>query len=147
DVRRGDAAVLETELGGVAGVHAELVLFFAGTDARPFHLHGEGGDAVLLVVAVGDGQDDGDVGVARVGDEVLRAVEDPVLAVPDRGRAQPRGVGAGGGLGESPRADPLAGGQLRHPFFLLLFAAREVDVAAAGGVVRGVGAGHTPVDA
>src|SRR5206468_2796644 len=135
------AAILENQFGRVAGAHAELVLFLAGTDAGPLHLDGEGGDAVLLVLAIGDGEDDGDVGVAGIGDEVLRAVEDPVVAVFDRRRAQPRGVGAGAGLGQAPRTDPFAGGELRHPLFPLRVVAREVDVPAAKGVVRGDGEG------
>src|ERR1700740_3197999 len=99
DVLARYTAVFEHELRGVAGAHAELVLFLAGADAGAVHLDGEGGDAVLLVFAVGDGEDDGDVGVTRVGDEVLGAVEDPAVAVLHAGRAHAGGVAAGARLG------------------------------------------------
>src|SRR4029079_18235312 len=124
----------------------ELVLLLAGADALAVHLDGKGGDAVLLVLAVGDGEDNGDVGVAGVGDEVLRAVEHPVVAVLDRRRAHAGGVAAGAWLGQPPRADPLARRELPQTRFLLLFVAGEVDVAAAQGVVRGDSESDAAVD-
>ena len=86
---------------------------------------------------VGDGDDDSYVGVVAVGDEGLVAVEDPAVAVADGGGAGAAGVGAGAGLGESPCAEPFAGGELRDVFLPLRFVAGEEDVVGAEGIVCG----------
>src|SRR5690606_13951710 len=61
------------------------------------------------------------------GDELLGAVDDPVVAVADRGRPRRTGVGAGTGLGEPERAERLARGELRQPALLLLLRAEPQD--------------------
>ena len=67
----------------------------------------KGGDAAMAGVLVGLGVDRVPVGVAAVGDEALRAVDDVLVALPDRGRAHARDVRAGVRLGQAE------GGELR----------------------------------
>jgi hypothetical protein len=53
----------------------------ATTVAGRIGRHQEAGDALLAGGLVGDGEDDGDVGVLAGGDELLDAVEHPLVAV------------------------------------------------------------------
>ena len=66
------------------------------------------------------------VGAVAVGDEGLGAVEDPVVAVADRGGLQRGEVGAAGGLGHGDRGEQLAGAEPGQPALLLLLGG-EVD--------------------
>ena len=131
------AAVLEDQLGGVRGAHAELVLLAPGAEARRPALDDERRDALLARRAVGHRHDHRGVGDAAVGDEVLRAVEHPVLAVAHRGRAHAAGVRARARLGEPPAAHLLAARERRQEAALLLLAAGQVDVGGAQAVVGG----------
>ncbi len=73
----GHAAVAENHFGGVAGAHAQLIFFFAGTKPGRAFLDDERGNAVLLFRGIGDGHGDANVGVVAVGGECFRAVEHP----------------------------------------------------------------------
>ena len=119
------AAVLEDELGRVRRAHAELVLLLSRAEARRPPLDHEGGDALLARGAIGHRHDHRGVGDAAVGDEVLRAVQDPVAPVaaprscacrrrpsPSRARSGPssppsrRGRAAAGSGASAPRCPP-----------------------------------------
>ena len=101
-----------------------------------------------VVVLAGDGGDRdaaGDVG-ARVGDELLGAVDDPLVAVelgPGLGVA---GIGSGFGFGQAEGGELLAGGQVGHPLVLLLVGAPVVDRGGAERDVGGHGDRHRRVD-
>ncbi len=136
-VRGGNAAVLERQLGGVGGAHAELVLLAPGAEALRAALDHDRGDALLAGGAIGHRQHHRGVGDAAVRDEVLGAVQHEVVAVPHGGRAHPAGVGPRARLGEPPAAHLLAAGERRQPALLLLRAAEEMDVRRAQAVVRG----------
>ena len=91
----------------------------------PVRLDDEGRHAPVL--AVGDGEDDVEVRHAEVGDPVLGAVDDPLLAVEDGRRLHPGGVRAGLGLGERERRRALAGRAARQEALLELVAAEQLD--------------------
>ena len=126
-----DDAVEHHRAGGAA-LDAHLVLL--GADGQPgrLALNQEGGDAAVLQLGVEREQ----VGEARVGDELLGAVQ-AVAAVrqPGRGGAHRAGVGAGAGLGERVGADRGArrqSGQI--PGALLLGAEEDQGQGADPGV-------------
>ena len=76
-------------------------------------------------VGVGDGEDGVDVGLAAVGDPLLGAVDDVVVAVLDRAGLHARDVGAGVGLGQAERGQLVPSAISRQPLLLLLFACRR----------------------
>jgi hypothetical protein len=87
--------------------------------ARRGGRHQEAGDALLAGGLVGDGEDDGDIGVLAGGDVVLDAVEHEMVAVTVGAGGDGGGVGAGVRLGQAEAAELLATGQRLEPFFLL----------------------------
>ena len=80
-----------------------------------------------VVLAIGDREDDVEVGDAGVGDPVLGAVDDPLVAVLDRARAQRRGVRAGVRLRQRKGGRPLAARALRQEPLLQLVGAEQLD--------------------
>ncbi len=68
-----------------------------------------------------------EVGARPIGDERLRAVDDVLVAVADRGRADAGNVGAGAGLGDAEAPDLLALDPGHQVALLLLLGAEEVD--------------------
>ena len=111
-VRRRDADLVEHDLAGRAAPHAQLVLVLGDADP-PLLLDQEARDAAPAGVGVGLGEDDVDVGDPGVGDPVLRAGQDVVVAVAHRPRAHGGHVAAGVGLGQAVAGLDLAG---RHPW-------------------------------
>src|SRR4029453_13046476 len=85
-----DLDVLEEELTGRAGPHAELVLGVRGREPGHSLLEEEGGDALVLRGRVRLREHERMVGDRRVRDPVLRAVEDVDVALAAGGRL-PRG--------------------------------------------------------
>ena len=125
-----DPAVLEHDLGGVRGADADLRLLLALAQARGALLDHERRLAAVAELGVDGGDDHVDVGDPAVGDEDLGPVEDPLVAVAPRGRAQALDVGAGLRLGDRVGAelDLVAGAEaLGHP---------------AGDLLRGAGGGE-----
>ena len=114
-----DADVVEGELAGVAGAHAELALDRAGRQTRHAPLEHEGGEPVVLQAAVERGEDQEVVGEVGERDPHLGAVEDVGVAVPDIGRLDRPGVGTGIWLGQREGAELFAAG-LGHEKALLL---------------------------
>ncbi len=84
--------------------------------------------------------------MAAVGDECLRTVQHPAVALAYRRRTRTRGIGAGAGLGQSPCGQPLAGGELRNVAAMLRGITGKVDVVHAKGVMRGHDDADRPVD-
>jgi hypothetical protein len=105
-VRHRHADAVEHELGRLGGADPELVLLLAHAEAGRVLLHDERRLAAVAEVAVDRRDDHVDVGDPAVGDEDLRAVEQPVVAVAPGGRAQRADVGAGAGLRDRVGAEP-----------------------------------------
>ena len=122
----------EGQAVGVGRVPAELVVGRLDGEARGAGRHQDRADLGAAVLAGagagGDGDDRGDVG-ARVGDERLGAVDDPLaggLVEPGAG-AGGAGVRAGVGLGQAERRERAAGDQVGQPALLLLLGAEAED--------------------
>src|SRR5581483_2282303 len=97
----GDAHVLQDHLAGGAGPDPELVFQLANGEAGPVLLDHEAADAAVPGGPVGLGEDHVVVRDPGVGDPLLAAVDDPLVAVP-LGPGRHRGdVGAGLGLREA----------------------------------------------
>ena len=124
-VRRRDAHVVEHRRAGRRALDAELVLELAHREALAIGLDDEGAHAPVL--AVGHREHDVEVGDAGVRDPVLGAVDDPLVAVADGGRAHRGGVGAGLGLAQREGGRPLAGRAPRQQAVLELVGAEERD--------------------
>ncbi len=125
DVLRRQPDVLEDRRAGRGAPDAELVLVAADREARRLGLHDEGRHPRVL--AVGHREDDVEVGDPRVRDPVLRAVEDPLVAIAVRPGAHRRGVRARLGLREAERGGPLAGRAARKEALLHLVGAEQRD--------------------
>ena len=123
-VLRRQPHVLEEQLGGVGGIHAELLELAAAAEAgRVVGFHHHQRDALGARARIGLGDHDDQVGVLAVGDEGLRAIEHVAVAGLFRRRAHALQVGAGAGLAHGDGADELAGHELGQPAPLLLFGA------------------------
>ena len=82
-----------------------------------------------------------------VRDEQLLAVDDVVVALEPRGRAQRREIAAGARLGERERAEPRAVGQARQESLLLLgVAERAHRIDRADAAVHRRQPGHGRID-
>ena len=102
-----------------------LFSFFPGRNPLASLLHHERGKSVRVRRAIGHRQHDDHVGIVAVGDESLGAVEHPSALRPRRRHARAARIRPRRGLGQSPCADVLAGGQLRNVLFLLRLVARQ----------------------
>ena len=134
-VRCRNTAAVEAQRPGIRCVPAHLAIRLGLLVARRAVLDDEVGDLVVAR-ARGDRHVSRDVG-AGVGDELLRAVDDPAVGVERRARLDVAGVGAGVGLGQPERAELAPGAQVGQQPRLLLVVAEEVDRLRAE---RGVGA-------
>src|SRR5262245_23030671 len=143
----GNPAILEDHRGGLRGAHAELVLLLAGDETFGPSLDDEGADAARTHLAVGDRDHYADVGGNAVRDEILRPINNPASVAARGDRLHTRSVGAGSGLGQSPRANLFASGQRRDVFFALRLAAVLINVIRAERIVRGERQADRPVDA
>src|SRR3954452_4999793 len=123
------AHVLEDRGAGRRALDAELVLELGDAEALAVLLDDERAEAPLAVALLGcrAGEDDVEVGDRGVRDPVLRAVDDPLVAVADGGRAQGAGVRAGLRLGQAERRRPLPAGALRQEALLELVGAEHRD--------------------
>ncbi len=136
-----DTAVGEHELGCIGSVQSHLLLALAGTKAGV-----AGGDAERGEPAVRGRRDhDDESGDRAVRDELLRAVEDPPVAVAARGRLRRDRVRAGARFGERPRPEMIPAGERRQPAGLLLRRGGRQDVPDAERVVCGEGEGDRPI--
>ena len=120
------------------GLVRRPIFSIGGPTVRPLGVprDQEAGDAGEARAA-GPRVDDEQVRDRRVGDEGLRAVEDPVAVALDRGRRQGERVRPRVRLGDAGGADRGAVGQPRQPLLLLLLAAELAQRALARGGVGG----------
>ena len=137
----GNSTVLEDQLAGVAGMEAHLLLHASDAEAGCIGFHDERADLARSGLAVGDGGDDVGARHARVGDEPLPAIEDPVLAIPMCPGPRAARVAPRARLGEPVGADDLAGGHRPQIALLLLVGSGKPDRIAAE---AGVGADDDP---
>ncbi|SEP47173.1 hypothetical protein SAMN02990966_06795 [Rhodospirillales bacterium URHD0017] len=85
-----------------------------------FRRHDERRNALLAHRRVGHREDQGDVGAAAGGNELLGAVQDELVADPLGARRDRRGIGAGARFGEAEGAQKFAAGEWTQEAFLLL---------------------------
>jgi hypothetical protein len=133
----GHGAVGERELAGVGGLPAELVEGLRDRVARCPVFDDDVRDLVLAG-AGGDRHAPRELG-ARVGDEHLRAVDDPGAVAELCGRAGRAGVGARVGLGQPERREPTTRREVGQPALPLLVGAEEGDRHRPERRVRGDG--------
>ncbi len=132
-----DAAVVEVDLCGVAGVLPQLVFQARHHIARGVGGHEEGAHAFFACTLVGHGDDNGHVTILATRDELLDAVDDVAVAVFHRRRAQRRRIAAHMRLGQAERAQHFAARQRFEPLLLLLRVAKLHQDGVDGAV------GHT----
>ena len=125
------AHVGEGERAGVRTMLAELVLDRDDLVAGGVGRHDKGGDAALAGVRVGHREKDDDIAVLARGDELLRAVDDVVIAIAARAGLERRGVRSGLRFGQGEAADPLARRHLRQEALFLRLGAKAQDRRAA----------------
>jgi hypothetical protein len=128
EVIGGHPGAIEDHLGGDRGTHPHLALGRARADAGRAGRNVEAADAARPLrpgrLSRGAGEQGVEVGLARVADPGLDAV-DPVAAVVGRGPGgQRRGVRAALWLGQAVGAEQLAAEQAGQPPLLLLRRAR-----------------------
>src|SRR5271165_2504384 len=119
-VRRRYPHVVEGQLGRVLRVQADLVQLATALEALHTPLDHEQGESQRALVGTGLRDHDHQVGVDPIGDEGLRAVEHPVIAVSDRPGFDALQVASGTWFGHRDGSDQLAGAELREPALLLL---------------------------
>ena len=131
--------VVEEQLRRVLRLEAELLQVATAAEAL-----GLGGfdddqrDAARLLLRVGLGDDDDQIGVLAVGDEGFLAVDDILVAGHPRGRAYGLEVGAGARLGHGDGADQFAGRHLGQPAAFLLLRAIGQDIVGDDAAVHGI---------
>ncbi len=143
-VRHGHPDVGEEQLGGVLGVHADLVQVPAAGEAGHAALDHEQADAPVPGTGVGARDHDHDVAQLAVRDERLLPVQQVMIPVAHGGGADALQVAAGPWLGHRDRGDELPGAVAGQPPFPLLRRAQAVEVGADHVVVQGE---HGPVGA
>jgi hypothetical protein len=109
-----DPGTVEDHLGGDVAGQAHLLLRGAEGHARRVARHHERGEAALGVVG-GAGEQDVVVRARAVADPLLGAVDDVLVTLADGPGPDSAHVGAGLGLGEAVRAEPVAAEHPRQP--------------------------------
>jgi hypothetical protein len=140
------AHALEAKLAGVDMALAELVLLAQDREAFALRRHEKGADAPPLLAGIGHGEDDHHVGLGALGDELLGAVDDPMVAVEPGRRLEVGRVGAGMRFGQTEPAEHLATGHGLEPALLLLLRAELEKRHADHRVLHGQHAGDAAVD-
>ena len=120
------------EIDLVELLHAVGLLDRPHLDALALHVEEEHRQALVLGhIGIGARDQKAVVGIMRARGPDLLAVDDPVVALLFRARAQARDVGAAGRLGEQLAPDMFAGGELRQIVALVLLAAERHHGRAA----------------
>ena len=135
-VRDRHPDVLEEQLGGVLGVHPDLVEVASAREPVHPALDDQQRHAPVALGRIRLDRGDHEVGVDAVGDERLGAVDDVVVPVADRARPHPGQVGADLGLGHRHRGDQRSVGHPRQPALLLLGVAQVCEVGQTDVVVQ-----------
>ena len=110
-------------------------------------LEQEGGDALLPLLGAGEREHDENFAHRALGDEHLRAIEDPGASLADRGGAQRGGVGSAARLGQTPGRELLSGSDVGNVLLAQFLAAEAEQVGSAEAVVRGDGERQGAVEA
>lgn len=93
----GNPHILEEQLGGVLGLHPDLLQALALAEARRTRLDHEQAYALGASLRIGLRHHDHQVGEEAVGDEGLRAIDDVLVAIQYRRGLHPLQVGTGPG--------------------------------------------------
>src|SRR4029453_15412161 len=141
------AAVLKDHLAGLTRPHPELVFLLAGAEPGGATLDDERRDAATAFRARSDRHDDDDVARLAVRDELLRAVDDPGVAVAGGAGLHRRGIAPRRRLSQSPRGKLAPGGQRNEVLLLLRLVPEHEDVRGPETVVRGNREAHRGIDA
>ena len=115
-----DVAVLEQQLGGVGGVHAELLQRARDLEALGPFLDDQQVVAGVSTVAFDLGHDERPLTAGSVRDEDLSTIDDELVAVSLRGGRDSRDVRSGVRFGDGDGGDVLSADGGRQPAPLLL---------------------------
>jgi len=130
---RREFHVLEDDLRRVGTALAHLLLDRGDPVALPVRRHDEGGNALLFTVRIGDGENDGYIGVFAGCDELLGAVEDVAVAVAPGPALDGRSVRSCLRFREHEGTQVLAAGEAgQEARFLLLGAVSDDDHLGQG---------------
>src|SRR4051794_38128650 len=132
-----DLDLVEGDFCGIGGAQPELAVDLLGGEAVAAGRDDEAGEAAMLLLRVGLGEDQGEVGDVAEADPHLLAADRPAVLGLGRAGALVGGVGAGVGLGQAEAAEPLAGAESRQPLLFLLLGAPLLDRASHEGGADG----------
>ena len=132
----GHLAVVEEHRARMRGVDAELLVVLAARETGGVGRHDEGCRAARAEVALGHREHDDQAGVRAVGDEVLRAVEHPVVARALCKRRHRARIRAAHRLGQTEATQHLARRHRLEELHLLSLRAVLVDRIACKRVVH-----------
>ena len=135
-VRGRDAHVFEGDVAGVRRMLPQLVFHAQHLIARRVGRHDERRDAALARVGVGNGEDDHGLSALARRDELLGAVQDVVVAIAPRARAQAACVRSRLRLGQGKAADVRTAGQGTQELVLLRVVAELQDGHARDRIVH-----------
>ena len=124
----GHAHVLEEQLRGVLGLHADFLQALALVEARRIGFHQEQAGALGAGLGVGLGNDDHQIGQVAVGDKSLGAVDHVLIAVQNRCGLDALQVGTSARLGHGNGRDHVPGDQFGQVLVLQRFTAVMQDV-------------------
>ena len=114
------ATVFENDLAGIGPAHPELVEFLRGTVSGRFFGDDKRTESVVTVIArFRNRVDDADIGLGRVRNPHLVAVQHVVIAVAHSTRRHSHDVGPRAGFAHGEGADVFTGKQAGKPLFLL----------------------------
>jgi hypothetical protein len=136
----GNPALLEGERGGFVRLQPHLLLDLEPSQARGALLDEEGALGRPTPAGIEGGLNQDPIGAARVADETLGAVQDPVIAIPARPSLDGRGIGPGSRLGHREAGPARSIGFQKGPEEALLLLLRpegeHIRLGQAGPRVR-----------
>ena len=134
-VFRGHAALVKVDLGGVAGMLAQLVLESRHHIAGRVGWHDEGADTFFASGLVGHGDHNSHIAMLAAGDELLDALQHIAVTLTGGRGAQSRGIGPDMGFGEAKGTEHVSLRQGHQPLLLLF----GIAVAHQDGIHRAIG--------
>lgn len=108
DVASGDNNIVKVEGACRRGADSELGLLLVDLDSHRL-VDDKASDTLVALLGGNVGKNEEDLGLARVGDPHLGAVEDVVVAVLDCAGLEGKGIRAGTGLGQAEASDGVGG--------------------------------------
>src|SRR5262249_44965617 len=115
------------ELRGMGAVDSHLVLDPGDCPSWSIGLHGKRADSMMALVGLRHRKHDRDLRLRRIGDEVLRAVDNVRVAGEYRSRLLPRSIRTSLRLGQREASEPFAGRHIWKKVVLLLLASQAED--------------------